>query len=97
MAEHLIEQVALRQLEHGSLLLVADLHVHYLDDLVLVLEKCFHFFDLVDLLCHALREVVQSLQQDLLILREPLDVRIESFDVSVQVSNLGLLQLDLLV
>ena len=62
VTEHLVEQVSLWKLENGSLLLIANSHVHDLDDLVLVFEESFHFLDLVDLLGNTLREVVQSLQ-----------------------------------
>ena len=97
MAKHLIKQVTLRKLEHWSLLLVANLHVHYLNDLVLVLEQCLHFLDLVDLLRHRLRQVVQSFQEDLLVFGEPLNISIKSLNVTVEVRDLRLLQLDLLV
>lgn len=88
VAEHLIEQVTLWKLEHWSLLLISDLHVHYLNDLVLVFQKSFHFLNLIDLFRNTLREIIESLQQDLLVLGKSLDVSIQSLDVSVQVRNL---------
>ena len=50
VAEHLIEQITFGQLEHRSLLLVANLHVHYLNNLVLIFKQRFHLLNLVDLL-----------------------------------------------
>lgn len=97
MAKHLIEQVTLWKLEDWSLLLISDLPVHHLDDFVLVLEKSFHLFNFIDLLCNALREVIESLQQNLLILCKSLDIGIQSLNVSIQISNLRLLELNLLV
>lgn len=54
VAEHLIEQISLGQLEHRSLLLVANLHVHYLNNLVLILKQRLHLLNLVNLLGHRL-------------------------------------------
>lgn len=88
VAQHLIQQVTLWKLEHRSLLLITDLHVHYLDDLVLVFEESLHFLDLINLLGNTLGKIIKSLQQNLLILSESLDVRIQSLDVSVQVRDL---------
>lgn len=97
VAQHLIQQVTLWKLEHRSLLLITDLHVHYLDDLVLVFEESLHFLDLIDLFGNTLGKIIKSLEQNFLILSESLDVRIQSLDVSVQVRDLRLLELDLLV
>ena len=97
VAEHLVEQVSLRQREHWSLLLLLDPLVHDFNDLVFVLQKSFQVLDLFDLLRCRLREVVQSVDQQILVLRESLDVRLVSIDVPLQVLDLACLQLDLLV
>ena len=58
VTKHLIEQVTLWKLEHWSLLLVTDLHVHYLDDLVFIFEESLHFLNFVNLLGDTLRKIV---------------------------------------
>ena len=88
MAEHLIKQVTLWKGKNWSLLLISDLPVHYLNDLVFILQESLHLLNLINLLRNTLRKVIKSLQQDFLILRESLDVSIQPLNVSVQVSDL---------
>ena len=97
VAQHLIENITLWHVEHRFLLLVTDLLVHDLDDLVLVLDKQLHLLDVIDLLGHVLRKVIESFDQQLLVLSQSLDISLVSLDVPVQVSNLGSLELNLLV
>ena len=97
MAQHLIQDISLWHLEDGLLLFVTDLLVHDFNDLVLVLDQQLHFFDVVDLLGHVLRQIIEPFYQQLLVLGQSLDVSLVSLDMSVQVSDLRGLQLNLLV
>jgi hypothetical protein len=97
VAKHLIKQVTLWKLEHWSLLLISNLPVHNVDNFVLVLQKGLHLLDFVDLQGNTLRKVVESLQQDLFILSESLDISVQSLNVSIKVSNLRLLKLNLFI
>jgi len=83
VAEHLIQHVTFWHLEYWFLLLVPHLHVHYLNDFIFILEESFHFLNLVNLFCNALRKIVKSFEQDFFVFSESLDIGIKSFDVSV--------------
>lgn len=97
VGEHLIEYVTLWHLENRFLLLVLDLSVHELDDLVLVLDEELKLLDLVDLGGDGLTKLVESIDQELLVLSESLDVSIVSFNVVSEVNDLTGEKLDLLV
>lgn len=97
MAQHLIENITLWHVENRFLLFVSDLLVHDLNDLVLVLDEQLHFLNVINLLGHILRKIIESFNQQLFILSESLNVSLISLDVSVQISDLRSLELDLLV
>lgn len=97
LAEHLIEDVTLGHSEDGLLLLVANLLVHDLDDSVFVLEQEVHLFDLINLGVDRVGKIAEALDQVLLILLESDDVLLMARNVSVKISDLRRLQLDLLV
>lgn len=97
MAEHLINQVTLWQCEHWLVLLLSNSFVHNINDFVLVLNKKFHLFDLIDFQSDGLRELIESLNEKRLVLGKSLDIGLVPLDVPVQVCDLGGLELDLLV
>ena len=97
LAEHLIEDVTLGHAEDGSLLLIANLLVHDLDDSVFVLEQEVHLFDLINLRVDRVGEIAETLDKLLLILLESSDVLLMAGNVSVKISDLRRLKLDLLV
>lgn len=97
LAEHLIEDVTLGHSEDGFLLLVANLLVHDLDDSIFVLEQEVHLFDLINLGVDRVGKIAEALDQVLLILLESDDVLFMARNVSVKISDLRRLQLDLLV
>ena len=97
MAKHLIQDISLWHLEDWLLLLVTDLLVHDFNDFVLVLDQQLHFFDIVDLLGHVLRQIIEPFYQQLFVLGQSLDISLVSLDMPVQVSDLRSLELNLLV
>ena len=97
MAKHLIQDISLWHLEDWLLLLVTDLLVHDFNDFVLVLDQQLHFFDIVDLLGHVLRQIIEPFYQQLFVLGQSLNISLVSLDMPVQVSDLRSLELNLLV
>jgi len=61
------------------------------------LDQQLHLLDVVDLLGHVLRKIIESFDQQLLVLSKSLDVSLVSLDVPVQVGDLRSLELNLLV
>lgn len=97
LTKHLIEDVTLRESEDRSLLLVADLLVHNFDDSILVFQEQLHLFDLIDLGVDSTRQFSQSINKSKLIVFQTLNIGVEARNVSVKISDLRRLQLDLLI